>query len=144
MYCGVDVIVRDAIRLAEGRVEEFTIAQPVKKKESQTGAAIASLGCGGLIALFAFGVLAQQNGGFCGGMLLIFAAVLLIPGLALLGKSHERVTGYFGPCPYCGSHVTLPPGQGADCPACNKRIVTRGTKFISVDTPVSGVKRHRE
>ena len=145
MYCGVDVVVREAIQLAAGPVKEFTTAQPIKTKTSSTPAAVGFMGCGGLILLFAFGVLGQPGDKTCGIIFLVFAAVFLISGFASFGKSSEKVTSYFGQCPYCGSHVTLSAvAQGADCPACNKRIVIRGTKFISVDTPVSGVKRSLE
>ena len=145
MYCGVDVTVREAIQLAAGRVQEFTTATPVKTKTSSSGAAGASIGCGALVLLFTICVLAQPGDTTCGGILLVFALVFLISGFLSWGKTSEKVTGYFGQCPYCESHITLPAAtQGADCPACNKRIVVRGTKFISVDTPVSGLKKSTE
>ena len=142
MYCGVDVIVREAIQLAAGRVKEFTTATPVKTTSSSSGSAGASIGCGALALLFGIAVLAQPGDKTCGGILFIVALAFIISGFTNYGKTTERTTGFSGKCPYCETSITLPPNAlGADCPACNKRIVFRDMKFISVDTPVSGLKK---
>ena len=72
----------------------------------------------------------------------VVALVFIISGISTYGKITETVTGFSGKCPYCETPITLPASAlGADCPACNKRIVFREMKFISVDTPVSGLKK---
>lgn len=39
-----------------------------------------------------------------------------------------------GECPWCGTQVTSPPAAlGVDCPACKKRIVIKGKKFIGIE-----------
>ena len=145
MYCGVDVVVGEAIQLAAGRVQEFTVATPVRTTSSSSGASVAIIGGGALILLFAVAVLAQPGDNFCGGIILVVALVFIISGIATYGKTTDKVTGFSGKCPYCETTITIPASAlGADCPACNKRIVFRDMKFISVDTPVSGLKKSEQ
>jgi DNA-directed RNA polymerase subunit RPC12/RpoP len=145
MYCGVVVVVHEAIQLAAGRVQEFTTAMPVKRTDSYSGCAGGTIGCGALAFLFAIAVLNQPGDKTCGGTILVLAVVFIIAGIASYGKTRESLTGFSGKCPYCETSVTIPPNTlGADCPACSKRIVFRDMKFISVDTPVSGAKKSQQ
>lgn len=60
-----------------------------------------------------------------------------------MSKTKPQITiiGYEGQCPYCDTKINLKPDVlGANCPACQNRIVLRDSKFYSVDTPISGLK----
>lgn len=162
MYCGGEVIVREAIRLAAGRVKEFTTATavekiidesapfPVEKVKNESYIIFA--------ALLGVGLLSFLCAGREFGIIMLITAVIV--GIIMLSirssnikklkwaneemskvPPRKLVTAYKGHCPYCDSDIKLPSGApGADCPACNKRIVIRDSKFYSVDTPVSGVR----
>lgn len=132
MYCGVDVIVRDAIRLAGRRVKEFTTAKPIKKSPAPPGCFFL---LGGLGLFFASMGLSESN---WGGVLFFgfFGLVLIMVGVVF--KSSPVVSEFSGKCPYCDSPITISAyARGADCTACKKRIVLQDQKFCSVDTPVS-------
>jgi hypothetical protein len=45
------------------------------------------------------------------------------------------LTSMTGPCPWCGTQALSPPGTrlGFDCPACKRRIVLQGTRFVGIE-----------
>ena len=161
MYCGGEIIVREAIRLAAGRVREFTeaIAEERIIDESKPfpvgdykrhGYTIIVIGsCIGLILI----LLAGELGLIMGSVILLAALMMGAVHLSKVKKLEEAneamskvpprklILKYKGQCPYCDASITLPPVPGVDCPVCNKRIVIRDSKFHSVDTPVSGLKK---
>ncbi len=166
MYCGGEVIVREAIQLAAGRVRESTVAKPIEKiidesapfpvqqLKDQAYTMITIFGLLGGLGLFVALLAKSEFGVFMSvGGLLTAAVIALIffPRIMRLERANyemskippsKQLIGYEGPCPYCDTSITLPPNiLGADCPACHKRIVIRDSKFHSVDTPVSGLKR---
>jgi DNA-directed RNA polymerase subunit RPC12/RpoP len=162
MYCGGEVIVREAIRLAAGRVREFTTATavekvidestpfPVEQVKNQSYFIFAVLIGIGLLSLLCaggeFGVIMIATSIVIGIIMLVIRS----SNIKKLEQANEEMSkiqprkvlmAYKGHCPYCDTKITLPPNvPGADCSACNKRIVIRDTKFFSVDTPVSGIK----
>ena len=165
MYCGVDVIVREAIRLA-GRVKEFTQATAIEKvyerKPFDVQAAkqhihsmIFILGGLGIICSLCAGM---QDTAF--GVVIAITFLVFIPIIfAILNKNLEKtrkadeamskrpagatLIGYEGQCPYCDTSITLGANiLGDNCPACQKRIVIRNSKFYSVDTPVGGLEKN--
>lgn len=142
MYCGVDVVVREAIDLAEGRVKTSTQAAPVTQRlsEGDPGCVVPIIIIAAVGVICGFASLGQQGDKTCSVFLILGGIMAAIIFANMLVK-RNKLTGYSGVCPYCESSITIPPTvQGADCPACKKRIVFRGTKFISVDTPVSRAK----
>ena len=162
MYCGGEVIVREAIRLAAGRVKEFTTATavekvidestpfPVEQVKNQSYFIFAVLIGIGLLSLLCagreFGIIMLATSVVVGIIMLVIRS----SNIRKLEQANEAMSkipprkvlvSYKGHCPYCDSEITLPPNvHGTDCPACNKRIVIRDTKFFSVDTPVSGIR----
>jgi DNA-directed RNA polymerase subunit RPC12/RpoP len=162
MYCGGEVVVQEAIRLAAGRVKEFTTATsiekiidesapfPIEKVKNESYIIFA--------ALIGIGLLSFLCAGSEFGIIMLITSIVVgiimfsirssnIKKLKWANKEMSKIpprkllVGYKGRCPYCDSDITLPSGApGADCPACNKRIVIRDTKFFSVDTPVSGIR----
>jgi hypothetical protein len=156
LYCGVDVIVREAIQLAAGKVKEFTPALPTESRveispevpATSKAATIVCFGFGALLLLIGVATIVradkQETGaGVCGGAVILIALVLFIAGRpkpAKYAQYVKRHSGWRCECPYCSTVVSLPAKLGADCPACNKRIVIRDEKFYSVETPVSGLK----
>jgi DNA-directed RNA polymerase subunit RPC12/RpoP len=159
MYCGVDVIVREAVQLAAGRVKASTPAQPVQSMEEIAHAAegtpkvmtIIFIGFGVLVLLVTLiGMVKPKRDSeatdfpiLCSGPLILFALILIAIGWPRPAKSaqyREVQSGWRGECPYCSTAVSLSLGLGADCPACHKRIVIRDEMFYSVDTPVSGLR----
>jgi DNA-directed RNA polymerase subunit RPC12/RpoP len=141
MYCGVDIVVQEAIQLATGRVKGFTEVTPIRTKQSK-GGGIASIGCGGLLVLFAIVSFSQPYDTTFGGMILVGGLVIAVLGISKLSNSIETITALNGVCPYCATPINVPPNlPGTDCPACKKRIVVRGMKFISVDTPVGLLRK---
>ena len=166
MYCGVDVIVKEAIRLAlTGRVKEFTQATAIEKvierkpydienDKKQTLIMIAIFGGMGLMLALFVGSSEKAFGIILGITFFVFLPIILI----IRYKSHQKaleadekmkdkpptviVTGYSGQCPYCSSSITLKANvPGDNCRACEKRIVIRDSKFYSVDTPIGGLEK---
>lgn len=166
MYCGVDIVVQDAIRLS-GRVKELTQATPVEKtynfpepevairraKNTRNSFFIAFFVLSGIISLCIGSISSQNEKGFA-LFLFIFSTIIIIILYFATRKSSKKVIeelskpsipekmliGYEGQCPYCNSLISLKAsGLGDNCPACHKRIVIRDSKFYSVDTPVSGL-----
>lgn len=158
MYCGVDVIVQEAIQLARGRVKEFTSAEPLMtevkvssevegKPKAQT---IICFALAALCVVAGIGIITTAQGKvdegffrFGGGVSIFMALVFFVAGIPKQGKPAEYKTvpsGWKGECPYCSTVITLPLAVGADCYACNKRIVIRESNFQSIDTPVSGIE----
>jgi DNA-directed RNA polymerase subunit RPC12/RpoP len=161
MYCGSEITVRAAIRLAVGRVREFTEATAEERiideskpfplgEYKRHGYAVIAIGSSiGLILI----LLAGEFGLLMGGVILIAALMMGAVTLSKVKKLEEAneamskvpprklILKYRGKCPYCDTLIWLPPVPGADCPACNKRIVIRDSKFHSVDTPISGLKK---
>jgi DNA-directed RNA polymerase subunit RPC12/RpoP len=162
MYCGGEVIVREAIRLAAGRVREFTTATaiervidesvpfPVRRVKNQSYLIFAVLISLGLLSLLCaggkFGVSILASFVVIGIIMLVISSAnikKLEQANEYMSKTPPRKVpvAYKGHCPYCDTEITLPPNvPGTDCPACNKRIVIRDAKFFSVDTPVSGIR----
>lgn len=164
MYCGVEVIVREAIRLA-GRVKEYTDATAIEKtieppKPYDFDAARSRV----ITILLVWGVFAFVGGLCIGGSSLIYimigyavvAAIILGLNITNTNKLKKSMTengqkeaipqieiiGYQGQCPYCDTKIKLKANVlGDNCPACQKRIVLRDSKFYSVDTPVGGIER---
>lgn len=165
MYCGVDVIVREAIRLA-GRVKEFTEAVAVEKvsefkpfdvksAQQQTYTMIIILGIVGLMVSLCVGSSDTTFGVILAVIFLIaLPTILAFRNMDLekireadeaMSKRTPSVTllGYKGQCPYCDTPITLKANAlGDNCPACQKRIVIRDSKFYSVDTPISSLERN--
>lgn len=151
MYCGVDVIVQNAIKLS-GRVKEFTQATDLyieANPNSKLGSYIF------VFVLFVLSLLVSvfvgaktQSFGIGLGLLLILTFVLYLITIRFEksaqkqieeSKNTKHLIGYEGECPYCQSQIKLKALSGDNCPACQKRIVIRDSKFYSVDTPISGV-----
>lgn len=153
MYCGVDIMVRQAIQLAAGKIKEFTNASPIIKAKGGV--------VGGVIALL-FGLLLLASGNSAGvGIgtgLLIWAAILLF------GSADKIEIGFEGECPYCDTHMAimynaiasplvnkfslLSPSLdtngkiiGITCTACLNRIVVQGNKLLSIETAVTGIRK---
>jgi DNA-directed RNA polymerase subunit RPC12/RpoP len=160
MYCGGDIVVREAVRLAAGRVKEFTVARADEKIYDESKPFLAGnerRRAYKLIAVAAgIGVLLMLIGGevglFLGACIVLTGLIggaVYISSLKRLEEADEAmsevpprrmVLRYKGQCPYCDTSIWLPPVPGADCPACKKRVVIKDSKFYSVDTPVSGLK----
>jgi len=153
MFCGVDIIVREAIRLAAGRVKEFTSVEPVlssilvSKAVDPTPKAMSAvvIGLGVLSGISALYVMSAGKNLECyAGFFLLLGLVLVVAGWPKEGKPARfktEHTKWKGACPYCSSVISLPSDTlGADCPACAKRIVIREERFYSVDTPISGLR----
>jgi hypothetical protein len=106
---------------------------------------------GGSIGLILI-LVGGECGYFLGGCILAATAVVALIHFSKVKKLEEAneamskvlprilVLRYKGQCPYCDTSIWLPPVPGADCPACNKRVIIRDSKFYSVETPVSGVQ----
>jgi hypothetical protein len=152
MFCGVEIIVREAIRLAAGRVKEFTSIQPVMSSilvskavpPTPKAVSIGMIGLGVLSGVCALWAMNTKDVQCCSVIFLIAAAILVAGGWPKEGKPARFKTEqskWKGACPYCASVISLPCDTlGADCPACAKRIVIRDERFYSVDTPVSGLR----
>jgi hypothetical protein len=145
MYCGVDVVVRDAIQLAAGRVKESTSATAITKPLGASSCSVVLLTFGGLLLICAFVALRDLELGIA----LLFVGIALaciVPSFMRLARRHEtKEIGIEGACPYCGSHVRAfhilgVKNPGTDCDACKRRIVISENRFFSVDTPVSRVQ----
>ena len=160
MYCGVDVIVQNAIKLS-GRVKEFTLAKQNYREVSDFD--VPSIGSNNLWGLFAGNIVVLVVCVCCGigtetGK--IFAVILSISLIALFvfiitdsiktrkeakqkiiaENPHGILNDYSGQCPYCDSTVyTVATKPAFDCKFCNKRVIVRDSKFYSVDTPISGL-----
>jgi DNA-directed RNA polymerase subunit RPC12/RpoP len=182
MYCGVEVIVKEAVRLA-GRVKEFTKATAIEKVSRPIGDKKVEdfLESRGLSTEWKpLNVKQHRNQTFfIAGVLvtiglliavatsdpalrftaiftcLVFAIPFFIFRMAAMNrikkadeemskmKPKVAIIGYEGHCPYCDTKITLKPDVlGENCPACQKRIVLRDSKFYSVDTPVGGLERN--
>jgi hypothetical protein len=145
MYCGVDVIVREAIQLAAGRVKEFTYTTPITRPKDRIGSKML-LTFGGIIALSGIELLFLMQIGLA-IFLLGLALCFLIPSIMRLRRPKEiKQIGIKGLCPYCETPVSNyqifgVKNVGTDCEACKRRIVIRDNKFFSVDTPISGLKK---
>lgn len=157
LYCKSEIVVRDAIQLVTNRVREFTKAEAVRFKSDPKQAkglhqrANVSLIVGGLsfvAFLFSFVALsASKNNSL---IVLVFISLIgatlgltfgLILHITAAFCNSNRVLGWIGLCPYCETQVRADEAdKGLTCPACNRRIVFRDSKFISVDTSV-GVAR---
>jgi hypothetical protein len=162
MYCGVDVLVREAIKLA-GRTKEFTeataIEQVIERKpyaietaKKHTFIMIAILGGIGLMMFLCAGGFDSAFGVIMGLTFLIVLSVVSViryVNFQKAVKAYEKtknqpptkiITGYKGECPYCSTSITLKANApGDNCRACQKRIVIRDSKFYSVETPVGGL-----
>ncbi|MEK7724188.1 MAG: hypothetical protein AAB336_07570 [Acidobacteriota bacterium] len=164
MYCGVEVFVKEAIQLA-GRVKEYTQATTIEKiieppKPYDFDAARTKV----ITILLVWGVMAFVVGLCIGGSALIYTmigyavvvAIILTLNVTNTNKLKKsiaenekkevtpqiEITGYEGQCPYCDTSIKLKANVlGDNCPACQKRIVLRDSKFYSVDTPVGGLDR---
>lgn len=160
MYCGLDVIVQEAIQLA-GRVKNFTEATAIEKleeripfdeKQAKSSSYIIPLN----LLLFGF-LISFLWGGSIGVILFIIIAICAVACFIawrvhiknLKAESDELMkqpikadtVGYRGHCPYCDTSIELSSEKlGDDCPACQKRIIIRDSKFYSVDTPISSLK----
>lgn len=159
-YCGADVIVRDAVTLA-GRVKEFTQAVAVEKVmelkpfdvdewHKQTAMIATLIGVFGLAA--AICVADTKGAGYSVAipvaviivMIIVFRYLMLRklrPSEELQRKNSKStiVIGYRGQCPYCEHVLTIKATSlGENCPACQRRIVLRDSRFFSVETPISG------
>lgn len=163
MYCGVDVIVKEAIRLA-GRVKEFTQATAVEKvnefkpfdiksAKKQTYTMIFILGGMGLLSSLCFGSFDRTFGTIIAIIFLLALPTILAirnTNLEKVQKADEKLSklppsvtlvAFKGQCPYCDTSITLKANTlGDNCPACQKRIVIRDSKFYSVDTPIGGLE----
>ena len=169
MYCGVDVIVQDAIKLS-GRVKEFTQTEPIEEKNvtPQPDVLISrakTIRNSFFIALFILLMLmalcvgslgetaSEKDKGFPLFFAVFSAIVVIVLYVATSGAAKRNaekmknqiipeklLVGYKGQCPYCDSSITLKADSlGDNCPACHKRIVIRDSRFYSVDTPISGL-----
>lgn len=161
MYCGIDVIVEDAVRLS-GRVKEFTQATAVEKLSDEWKPfdierarknlfiMLSILGGFGLLIALCLG---GEFGIWMGVTFLVFLPIIYVINNVNLKKTekadkemsmkprHTILVGYKGQCPYCNSSINLKADVlGDNCPACHKRIVIRDSKFYSIDTPISGLK----
>src|ERR1051325_9205848 len=147
MFCGVDIIVREAIRLAAGRVKEFTSVEPVMSSilvskavnPTPKGQSVFVIGLGVLSGIAGLYTVSAGKDLQCCAIPLLFGAVLFVlTGWPKEGKPPRfktEQTKWKGACPYCSSVISLPSDTlGADCPACAKRIVIREERFYSVDT----------
>jgi len=162
MYCGVDVIVREAIRLA-GRTKEFTQATAIEKIDEWKPFDLKSAKKRNYMMIFALGVICLSVAVCAGGGLglsiavtyFIFAPIIYFILTSNLKKfqladiemsqkgATVTLTGYKGQCPYCNTLITLKANSlGDNCPACHNRIVIRDSKFYSVETPVGGVEKN--
>ncbi len=162
MYCGVDVIVREAIRLA-GRVKGFTQATAIEKIIEWKPFDIESAKKRNYMMIFASGVLCLSVAICAGGGLgisIVVAYFIFAPIMYFILTSHLKkiqlanekmskkgatviLTGYKGRCPYCDTSISLKANSlGDNCPACHKRIVIRDSKFYSVETPIGEVERN--
>ncbi len=162
MYCGVDVIVREAIKLA-GRVKEFNQATAIEKINEWKPFDIKSAQKRNYMLIFALGALCLSIAVCIGGGLgisiavvyFIFAPIIhfiLTMNLKKIRLADEEMrqkgatislTGYKGQCPYCNTSIILKANSlGDNCPACHKRIVIRDSRFYSVETPIGGVERN--
>lgn len=147
MYCGLDVVVREAISLAAGRVKDYCTATPITRTVGVSSCAVLLLVFGICFLIFTFVALTDSTAsGATFTIMLVLAACFLIPGFKWLGKRNEiREVGLSGQCPYCESPINVfhigGKSAGTDCEACKRRIVIRDNKFISVDTPVSGLRK---
>ena len=180
MYCGVEVIVKEALQLA-GRVKEFTKATAIEKVSKPFGdkrlveflesrglssewkpldvkehrkQTFVVVGIGGAIALLIAIATSDPALRFASIFTyFLFATPFFIFRMTALNKIQKAdeemkemkpqitIIGYQGSCPYCDTQVTLKPDVlGENCPACQKRIVLRDSKFYSVDTPISSLK----
>ena len=170
MYCGVDVVVQDAIKLS-GRVKEFTLAEPVEENNPtpQPDVLISrakTIRNSFFIALFILLMLmalcvgnlgqtaSQKDKGFPVFFAVFSAIVVVGIYLATSGAAKRNaekmrnqvipekvLVAYKGLCPYCDSSISFRADiLGEDCPVCHKRVVIRDSKFYSVDTPISGLK----
>jgi len=143
MFCGADLDVREAILLTEDRVYESTHATIDEKTSNYNGVAVVLIVLG---AVFLFCGLPNALGSRDIGALI--GALVLPIGLGSVGvyilvakPTSISQVGYKGDCPYCGTAIHFPThAVGLDCFACNKRIVFRNMKFLSVDTPVSSAR----
>lgn len=179
MYCGVEVIVKEAVRLA-GRVKEFTKATPIEKISKPIGdKKVADLlesrglssewkpldvsqhrnqtfvivGVAGVIALLIAFVTDDPALRFSAIVTYLIIAIpfflFRMSAMKRIQKADEEmskmqpqtiIVGYEGNCPYCETKITMKPDVlGSDCPACQKRIVLRDSKFYSVETPIGGL-----
>jgi predicted RNA-binding Zn-ribbon protein involved in translation (DUF1610 family) len=164
MYCGVEVIVKEAIRLA-GRVKEYTQASAIEKViEPPKPFDFDAARNRNITVLLVWGVIAFVVGLCIGGSALIYIMIgyaVLVAIIFALNVSNTnkikkaiaeseakeatpqiQIVGYEGQCPYCDTSIKLKANVlGDNCPACQKRIVLRDSKFYSVDTPVGGLDR---
>ncbi len=128
-YCGVDVVVQDAIKLS-GRVKEFTQAEPVKKvtewkpfdaqqANNPTFILISVLGIIGLLISLCIGSSNKPFGVIMGITFLIVISFLYFKRPTNTKKFQKAVeemqgkdspvsflVGYKGHCPYCDSTIT--------------------------------------
>jgi hypothetical protein len=143
MFCGSNIIVQQAIQLATGRVQTFTTASEVERQSNTAGFGIALVVFAVIILLIA--ISAAANTRDISGVLIVvaFSAALVGIGILLIRhKGNPTLLGYQGDCPYCGTKINFPVNViGLDCFACNKRIVYRDRKFLSVDTPVGFARK---
>ena len=164
LYCKSEIVVRDAIQLAIGRVKHFTKAEPIRQEPNpeqshrrRVGAkrSFTVSGISLVVSLISGVALAAMgNDDFSGLEALIFVVALMVLGLSFAiavmafifglilnahadAPSSNQLLGWIGPCPYCETQVTMGAAdKGLTCPACHKRFVLRESKFVSVDTPV--------
>ena len=138
MYCGGEVVVKDAIQLAIGRVKDSTPITPIHVDRA---GAIVMIG-GGVLCLV-IGIPVAKIWGLCGAVFILAALLLFIFGLSAFANPKKFISAYQADCPYCSSVVKIEnlETKGIDCPACLKRSVIREMKLISVDSPVGVVKR---
>jgi predicted RNA-binding Zn-ribbon protein involved in translation (DUF1610 family) len=143
MYCGGEIIVRQAINLAAGRVQSYTSATKVERTSNSAGCGTVLLILSALPLLFALATLfGPGNKSAAVPGIIVFFVLVAIGTVILRQKGHSILMGYKGDCPYCGTKINFPLNAvGLDCFACNKRIVFREMKFYSIDTPVGFARK---
>lgn len=151
MYCGVNVMVRQAIQLATGKIKESTNTTPIMKARKDIFAGVIFI-LFGLLFLATENILGAALGLCCLGM-----------AIFLIFNDGDEEIGFTGECPYCSTHLSILYGSassllnrftslspslnangkiiGITCTACQNRIVVRDNKLFSIDTTVSGAQK---
>jgi DNA-directed RNA polymerase subunit RPC12/RpoP len=104
-----------------------TEAKYLKGKGAMEGC---NFGCGAAgFVIIVGGLLTATGIGAIIGIPLIIVGFILPFLTTFMGYG-----GLKGKCPWCETEIENPyPLSGMDCPACKKRIVIRGNKFVKIE-----------